>query len=261
MVADKNNRVNDFLDDVRQAIVVMKNEVTKYARGKKLVIFAIITALILAVVTATLVIWGDGLGDSSSKLAYLYAIIMSILVLIAVTLFASTALVSEFEERTALILFTKPIRKWTIFLGKFMASLLVTVGFVVLYYLVVIILSLVGPGYVDGAIFVSLGLAVCYVFGCSGIGFLISSVMKKASTSSILTFFTLALLLEILVSVVVMAANIGNPWYVITNASGDILNVLNSPETAHAARSAAVMVVWGAVTAAVAYFLFRKRDF
>ncbi len=260
-MADENNRLNGLSDDLRQAFVVMKNEVTKYARGRKLLIFAALTALVLAVVTAALVIWGDGLGDSSANLGYLYVMIMSILVLIAVTLFASTALVSEFEERTALILFTKPIRKWTIFLGKFAASLLVTVGFVVIYYLIVIALSLIGPGYVDGAIFTSLGLAVCYTFGCAGIGFLISSVMKKASTSSILTFFTLALLLDMLLAVVVIAAHIDNPWYVITYASGDILNVLNPSEVVHVARSAAVMAVWGFATAAIAYLLFRKRDF
>lgn len=251
----------DVLDDFRQAFIVMKNEITKYARGKKLIIFAALTALILAVVTAALTIWGDGLGDNSNNLSYLYIMIMSLLVLVAITLFASTALVSEFEERTALILFTKPIRKWSIFLGKFLASLIVTVGFVLIYYAVVIILCLIGPGYVDGAIFVSLGLSVCYTFGCAGIGFLISSVMKKSSTSSILTFFTLALLLNMVLSVIMIAAHIEDPWFVLTYAANDILYVLDPMQTAHAARAAAVMIVWGVSSALVSYFLFRKRDF
>ena len=251
----------DVLDDFRQAFIVMRNEITKYARGKKLIIFAALTALILAVVTAALTIWGDGLGDNSNNLSYLYIMIMSLLDLVAITLFASTALVSEFEERTALILFTKPIRKWSIFLGKFLASLIVTVGFVLIYYAVVIILCLIGPGYVDGAIFVSLGLSVCYTFGCAGIGFLISSVMKKSSTSSILTFFTLALLLNMVLSVIMIAAHIEDPWFVLTYAANDILYVLDPMQTAHAARAAAVMIVWGVASALVSYFLFRKRDF
>ena len=143
----------------------------------------------------------------------------------------------------------------------FLASLIVTVGFVLIYYAVVIILCLIGPGYVDGAIFVSLGLSVCYTFGCAGIGFLISSVMKKSSTSSILTFFTLALLLNMVLSVIMIAAHIEDPWFVLTYAANDILYVLDPMQTAHAARAAAVMIVWGVASALVSYFLFRKRDF
>ncbi len=257
---------NGFADDFRQAYVVMKNEITKYARGKKLMIFGIITVLILAVVTAALVIWGDGLGDDSNTLAYLYVMIMALLVVISVTLFTSTALVSEFEERTALILFTKPIKKWAIFVGKFAAAMIVSVGFILAYYAFLAVLCLVGPGYVTSEIGQSMALAICYTFGCAGIALLISAVMKKASTASILTFFTIMLFLNMLVSVVKLAVGLDDTWYVLSTAGDDILNVLGDSfmtnnNEAQPLRSCIVMIVWGAVASVAAFFAFRKRDF
>lgn len=135
--------------------------------------------LVLALLTGMPYLFGGELPDTTTTLSSYYASFVVILVLLFATLFSSTSLVSEFEERTALILFTRPIKKSSILLGKLMASMVVGIIAVGIYYLVTAIISFIVAGGVASDLFVSFGLAVLYLFCMSGIALLISSVMKK----------------------------------------------------------------------------------
>jgi ABC-type transport system involved in multi-copper enzyme maturation permease subunit len=52
------------------------------------------------------------------------------------TFFGADALVSEYESKTRYFLFPNPVRKTAIFLGKFVASALVSLGTIGLFYLI-----------------------------------------------------------------------------------------------------------------------------
>lgn len=255
----------DFADDIRQSFVVMRNEITKFMRGKKMLIYAALTAVLLAIVTVALVFFSEGgLGGlKGHQIGENYTMLCIMMVMIAVTLFSSTSIVSEFEERTALILFTKPIRKRSIYFGKLLASSVVIVGFVAMYYLFVAALCLVGPGEVPADLWTSFAIAVMYAFATTGVAFLISSVMKKSSTSAIMTFFILALLLDVLVTVVLLIVN-GNinkddSWFMINSAGNDLMLVFS--KSVDALRDCAVLFVWGIVSMIGGYVLFKRRDF
>lgn len=258
----------DFKDDTRQAFVVMRNEITKFLRGKKIILFTLLIVSVLALLTAVLFIFGDD--DMTGKdVCEVYASFASLIVLVAVTLFSSTSIASEFEERTALILFTKPIRKWSIYFGKFMASILIETAYLVAFYAITIGVSLAKTGEFPGAMGTSLVLAFCYMLGATGIALLISSVMKKSSTSSIMTFVTLLLLLSV-VSMSLTIADYDPYWmfdqaansitYCITGLGVDITTYERIPYT-HEARDASVMIIWGVAALIAGFFLFRKRDF
>ena len=61
--------------------------------------------------------------------------------------------------------------------------------------------------------FVSFGLACAYAFGTIGIAMLVSSIMKKGSTSTIITFVILAVIITAL-SMVLNAANVNSSWMI-----------------------------------------------
>lgn len=251
-------RVSDFGDDVRQSFVVMKNEIRKFMRGRKMLIFTALVALILVAITAVVIYSEHGLGDDGKELSSLYLGFSLMIVLIAATLFTSTSIVSEFEERTALILFTKPIRKWSIYLGKFLASIVVVVGFTVVYYLIVAALCAV-PG-LDDSLWQSLAAAVCYGVAASGVALLISSFMKKSSTASIMTFMTLLLLISV-ITLVLAIGGVDDAWFMLDNAQGAVTGVLSSDGYGHLGRECGVMLAWGAATIVAGYFLFKRRQF
>lgn len=254
-------------DDLRQSYVVMKNEMTKFFRGKRMLLFLALVVTVLLLITVLPYALGGGLPKDPKELIVTYVSFVSLLILLAATLFASVTIVSEYEERTALILFTRPIKKSSIFLGKFLASLIIGIAFVGLYYLLVALISLIVAGGVDIGLAKSLLLALMYVIGTFGIAILISSVMKKASTSTIVVFMMLLIILPIISAVVIVSLTTDiynvdsyyDAWWMLDQAANAITNVIST--TVDIARESLVMVVWGIVPTLIAFILFRRREF
>ena len=171
----------DFKDDFRQALIVSKYEIMKFISGKKILIFGILEALILAIMAVVMFFFSQGEITTKGALAT-YVSFITFLMLIGATLFSSVTLVSEFEERTSLMLFTKPIRKGSIFIGKFLAAYFLNLAFVIVYYIVSVILVAIKTGGSDLSIFSSLGYCAAYIFALTGIAILFSALMKKSST-------------------------------------------------------------------------------
>lgn len=255
-------------DDFRQSYVVMKNEFIKFVRGKKILLFAGIIVLVLALLTVMPYVFGDGLSKDSAELVSTYIMFSSFIVLLSAALFASSAIVSEYEERTALVLFTKPLNKWSIFLGKYAASAVMGIAFIAFYYLVTAVISLAVTGGVVGALFTSLGLAILYTLAACGVAMLISSVMKRSSVSTLLAFVLLLMLLPMMSLLMGTSVDV---WWMLDQAGNAISGVLPSTgfdgeliaamTSSEILRSAGVMVGWAAVSSVIAYILFRRRQF
>ncbi|MCL2149141.1 MAG: ABC transporter permease [Methanomassiliicoccaceae archaeon] len=246
-----------FPDNLRQAGVVAKYELKKYLRGKKMAIFAAIMALVLALITVSPYLSGEGLPGDPVQLAYPYASAMQLLVLLIATLFASGAVVSEFEDRTALVLFTKPLRKWSIFAGKAFIACIAGFAFVLAYYAFIAAASLAAAGSVAPHLLDSLCLALAYTAGTAGVALLISSLVKKSGTAAILTFMTL-LVFMLLVSGILMENSV-DPWFMLDRAGACINDCLLNGDIS-VARESGVMLAWGLATGAAGYAVFRGRE-
>ena len=203
-------------ETVRQSFVVMKNEIKKFFSGKRMLVFSLILAAIIFVIAVAPYLVG------STAKPFMFVAVASLVVLMASTLFASICIVSEYEERTALIVFTRPISKVSIFTGKLLACLVVTIGFTFLYYLVAIIVGLLVDQSFSPDMLVSFGLACAYAFATTGIAMLVSSLLKKASTSTIITFVILAVIFMAL-SLVLNAASVDTSW-MLYDCAGSIEN-------------------------------------
>lgn len=210
---------NGVQETARQSIVVMKNEIRKFFSGKRMMVFLLLMGAILFILTFAPYIVGSGLSKDVGQLTSNYLMMSSFIVLMGATLFASISIVSEYEERTALIIFTRPIRKISIFVGKMLASLAVTIGFVALYYIFTAVVSLIAAGGIDPDLWVSMGMAFIYAFATTGIAVLISTILKKASTATIITFVVLLAVLPALSLVLNMSMDAS---WMIDQAGGTI---------------------------------------
>src|SRR5690606_17378083 len=121
--------------------------------------------------------------------------LVSTLVIVAATLFAGDIIVSEFQGRTGYLLFPNPVKRSSIFLGKFLSAVLAMAIVVAIYYIAAIAISAAVSSDLEHLelAFASLGLALLYSVAAVGVGMLVSSFMKGGTGSLILTFFLLLL--------------------------------------------------------------------
>lgn len=231
-------------------------------------------ALIIILLTAVPPLLGYDLPSNDKDFITQYISFVDMLIVIAVTIFASGALVAEFEERTGFLLFPRPIKRTTIFAGKFLASFLVCAASISAYYLVSALLSWIFTGSVYFEIVYSFILALLYIIAVSGFAFLLSAVLQKGSTAAILTFATIFLIMPMIQVVMIFVK--ADPFFLLSFAGGAVSNVIDGAVTQvidmgsgmslnifypQADVSAMVMLVWAAVTSALSMWFFNRREF
>lgn len=200
---------------------------------------------------------------------------VSILVIICVTFFAADSLVGEFQNKTGYLLFPNAVKRGTLFVGKFAAS--VTMGVVVigLYYGVVATLSMISARGVDDDYLLSFLLAVEYVVAATAIAYFISSLLKGTTGAIVLTFFLLFMILPI-VDAVSMFSGVKIEGSV-TFAAGAISYILYDPYPVDSMMdagmgmelhsfyptpetAAVVMLVYALVACMLSMVLFKRKQ-
>lgn len=251
--------------DVKQIFAVMGNEIIKFMRGKKIYIYLAIIGLLIALDVGIALMVPDSDGNrlsllhdgdviASSELGNLYLVLI-----IMATLFTSGAICSEFEERTALILLTKPIKRPTVIMGKFLASMAIGFATLVLYLIVSIIFKVIGQGHIDGELFAGMGVFLIYISSITGVAMLVSAFAKKSSTSALITLFTLLILPLILEAI--MGAKDLDTWFMLGSLGRTGSHVIGHTEGLNVFRDICAMLAWTIVTLSGSILLFKKRQF
>jgi len=248
-------------------MIVVKYEILKYLRGKKLLVFIALTALILGLLTAMPYIFGDGLPKESFDLMLFYVSFSKMLIILAVTLFAADSLASEYEYRTGLLLFPRPIKREAMFAGKFIASYLVSAMMILLFYVSVFIISFIVTGGVVSEGFISLAFSLLLIFAATGLGFMLSAFIARGNTASIM-LFALMLMVFPIIDHALMAAEI-EPFFSLSYSADVVYFAVAAgvdtylpydyyPELV---TSAFVLAFWSLLTIAIAVTKFKRREF
>ncbi len=214
--------------DLRQMAVVTKYELLKYLRGKRLLI---IIALIVIIGILNLVvppIIGSGYDPDPTTFTSGMLTEIGILIVLCATFFGADAIVSEFEQKTGLLLFPNAVKRHVLVLGKFIASATISVGAVVLYYAITVIAVVAIDGSIAANTSLSFLYALAYLFGILAIAYLFSAIFRSSVYSVVLTFFTFFLILPIIDRVGASIAHF-KPWFTITFASGIVLDIFQQP--------------------------------
>jgi ABC-2 type transport system permease protein len=261
--------------DAEQVLLVAKYDILKHIRSKRLLAIGIIIGLVLVLVTflGTL---NNPDPHNAARFIGNFAGFANTMIIIGVTLFAGDAIVSEFQNRTGYLLFPNPVKKSTLYAGKFLASVGIMSFVIVLYYLVAIVIGLVYTGNFTELAIYSMLLAILYGAAATGLAFLISSVLKTSTAALVLTFFMLFMILSLIAAVGSIAGF--KPDGELTFAAGTISFIMQTPYPTDTVTnlpgagfvihnyvpdiglSIAVMVIWLLVTAALGYLAFRHRE-
>jgi ABC-2 type transport system permease protein len=202
--------------------VVIGYEFLKHIRRRRLyVIMAIaLVAEALALILIPTLLTG-GYPDNVMFMAAILTIGASLAALGSV-FFAGDAIAGEFESKTGFILFTNPIRKITLWTGKYLAGLL-AVGLLIIFTYVVIAISLaVIYHQVPVQIFGSLGLCLLYAAAVLSLTFLFSSISKGSMGATVMTLLFLWVLSNIVESILAFTSN---PYWFMISAGGDSITL------------------------------------
>lgn len=259
--------------DVEQVGIVVKYDILKYLRSRRLLGIIAIEALVLVLITALPPILGNSYAKTADEFMNSYVMFVTTLTVIGATLFAGDAIVSEFQGRTGYLLFPNPVKKWTLLAGKFIASVGAMFAVLIIYYGVALVLGLAITGSFSTLGVESLLIAMLYAVAALAVGYFVSSLMKGSTGALILTF---ALFLFIF-SIVTEVLTLGNvdPWFILTYAGqtiGNILGISSVGGTSEGPRfgtstfvpdigvSLTVMVAYTVAALLLSYFFFNRRE-
>jgi ABC-type transport system involved in multi-copper enzyme maturation permease subunit len=197
--------------------VVIGNEFLKHLRRKRLYVILGIALLAEILVLILIPVLQDGYPDSVLVMAAILTVGPSLAALGAV-FFAGDAIAGEFEARTGFILFTNPIRKITLWTGKYVAGLVAVVLLIIFTYIIIAISLLSIYQEVPVQILKSFGLCVLYSAAVLSLTFFFSSISKGAMGATVITLVFIWVICGILESVLMFT---GNPYWFVISAGGD----------------------------------------
>jgi ABC-2 type transport system permease protein len=269
-----NNKVPSGL---AQCGVQAEFEFLNYLRSTRFYILLAIVATIGIAIMAVMYVYEPSTYLSSPMAFYSvwWGNVANLCVILTGIFFGADAISTEFQNRTGYYLLPNPVRRSSIYIGKWIASFLASAIAIGVYAAITI---------ADGAIYFgsnipyqfgeSFVFALFYIFPILGVSFFISSVFKNNSYSILVTAILLLFGFNYITPLIAALSN-SEPWYVLSYGAGIITHVLSSSgypphEVVIAGSSSynatipeglAIMFTYFVVTSILGIALFEKEDF
>jgi len=216
------------LSEFERLRIVAAYEFLKHFRRKRLYVILGLTLIAELAVLILVPVLGDGYPDSVMVMAALLSIGPS-LATIGAIFFAGDAIAGEFENKTGFILFTNPVRRTTLVIGKYLACYAAVALLIILGYLIVAISLLAIYGTIPIETGGSFGLCLLYAGSVLSVTFFFSSVSKGAMGATVITLVFIMVISGIIDSVLMMT---GQPhWFMLSTNGDTIATVYGGYET------------------------------
>jgi ABC-2 type transport system permease protein len=207
------------LTEFEKLRIVVGYEFLKHIRRKRLYIILALTIIAELAVLILVPVLGDGYPDSVEVMAALLSVGPSLATLGAI-FFAGDAIAGEFESKTGFILFTNPVKRSTLVIGKYIACYAAVALLVILGYVISTISLLVIYGSVPLASGGSFGLCLLYAGAVLSVSFFFSSVMKGSMSATVVTLVFILVISSIIDTVLMLT---GQPHWFLLSSNGDTI--------------------------------------
>lgn len=252
------------MNDFRRLFIITKFELHRMVRSWRSVVCFVMMILlfILAYPTADI-------GRTPEE--YIHPFIASVILVISVysAITFSDSISDEFEKGTGLVMLVQPMRRSTLFFGKYFAAFNLGVLFLIFYYFVVTILCMLNwGGEFPSSIGSSFMISVLFLFSVLGVcGFI--SCLSPYSSLSLVVCLLVFVISSFYFDIVSLSFE---PWYILTYDSQIIPGIIQGAQTifesdmtTHAycpllSTSIEMMLLYGGVSIALALVIFRYRE-
>ncbi len=278
---------------IEQVFKLTRYQFREYLTSRRYVVLLAIIAAIGAILTIVVFRFHGSAASGlvSSPLAFYGSTWgggADIVIILAAVIFGGDAIAGEFQNKTGYFLMGLPIRRTTVYVGKFIAALLASVS-ALLVYLVILILN--GAYYFGGNLLPwqlapSVLLAFVYLLAVLATAFMFSSLFKTSAYGFVLTAILFLFGFTLLEDLVTGLVKI-EPWMVISYASGAIgevfantinwglagtvtttqmpigrgMTVTTTTYTPGVAEGIVIMLAYFVITAIVGLLLFEREEF
>ena len=269
-----NNKVPSSL---AQCGVQAEFEFLNYLRSTRFYILLTIMATIGIAIMAVMYVYKPStyLSSPISFYSVWWGTVVNLCVILTGIFFGADAISTEFQNRTGYYLLPNPVRRSSVFIGKWIASFFASAIAIGVYATITL---------ADGAIYFGFNIpyqfgesfvfALFYILPILGVSFFISSIFKNNSSSILVTALLLVFGFNFITPLITALSN-SEPWYVLNYGAGIIKNVLSSsgypPQEVVIAGSSsynativeglAIMFTYFVVTLILGITLFEKEDF
>lgn len=213
--------------DLEQVMVVARYDILKHLRSKRLIGILVIAALIIVAYMAIPPALGESYSKDPRSFASGFITLMPTMIVIIATLFAGDAIVSEFQNRTGYLLFPNPVKRSSLYFGKYLAAIGLAAFILLVYYGLVAMLTLAVTGGMTDKLLYSFGLAMLYACAAIALGFLLSSVLKGATGSLVLTFIVLILVMPMISGILSITSV--NTDFLLSSAGDSVTYMMQDP--------------------------------
>jgi ABC-2 type transport system permease protein len=197
--------------------VVISYEFLKHIRRKRLWVILGLALLAEAAVLIMMPTLSDGYPESVMVMAAVLTIGPGLAVIGAI-FFAGDAIAGEYEGKTGFMLFTNPIKKLTLWTGKYLAGY-IAVALLIIFTYAIIAFSLLGIyGEVPVEMIKSFGLCLLYAAAVLSVTFFFSAISKGAMGATVITLVFIMVISGIIESVLGFT---NNPYWFLISAEGD----------------------------------------
>ena len=210
------------MTELEKLRIVAGYEFLKHIRRRRLYIILGLTLLTELLVLILVPVLGDGYPDNVEVMAFVLTFGPAMATLGAI-FFAGDAIAGEFENKTGYILFTNPVGRMTLVIGKYLACCAAVILLVILGYVILSVSLLVIYGSVPFETLGSFGLCLLFTASVLSVTFFFSSISKGAMGATVITLVFLWVIFPIIEMVL---GSTGNPYWFILSAGGDSMSMI-----------------------------------
>ncbi len=226
---------NSTPGSVSQVGTIVKYEFLNYFRARRFYILLVIGLLISALVTSVVGYYRP-LSFLSSQLAFYagwYGMSVIFVIVLSGIFFGGDAISGEFQNKTGYFLMPNPIRRSSIYVGKWLSAYAASAIILAIYTAITIANGIYYFGAsVPYEFMESILFSVFYLAAVLGFTFFFSSLFKSNSMSILVTAILFLFAFPLIQNLVAGLVQI-EPWFLITYGAQIIGNILTVPYPSH----------------------------
>jgi ABC-2 type transport system permease protein len=227
--------INGILASLGQIGIATKYTVTDYVRSRRFLILLTVTLAISAILTLIIAIYRPAIlmANSLSFYSGWWGEAATYIVVLSAIFFGGDAISGEFQNKTGYFLLPNPVKKSSIYFGKWLSALIASSAILAVFASIVVGNGIYYFGLsIPSELGQSLLFAWFYLVAALGLTFFFSSLFKNSSMSILITSILL------LFGFMFIARGLGlasvEPSFILTYGGGIINNILTVPYPAHA---------------------------
>lgn len=237
-----------------QVSTIMKYTLLDYIRSRRFYIMLFITILIGAILSGLIGYYRPE-GFLSSDLSFYgswWGTFVSFIIILPGIFFGGDAISGEFQNKTGYFTAPNPIRRSSIYIGKWLAAFIASLVILAVFAVMTIGNGLYYFSSIPSQFGSSFLFAIIYLVAVLGFTFFFSSLFKSSSISILVTVILFLFVFTAIQGVISSFVHI-EPWFLLTYGADIISQVLTVPYPAHMTTTQTPIGRTGAVITTTTY--------